>query len=48
MSRDCSRWDGWSLTADMLGDAYEYLIKQFADVAGKKGGEFYMLAPIQN
>jgi type I restriction enzyme M protein len=27
--------------ADMLGDAYEYLISQFADDAGKKGGEFY-------
>lgn len=27
--------------SDMLGDAYEYLIKQFADDAGKKGGEFY-------
>ncbi|WP_042146293.1 MULTISPECIES: class I SAM-dependent DNA methyltransferase [unclassified Pseudoalteromonas] len=27
--------------ADMLGDAYEYLIAQFADDAGKKGGEFY-------
>ncbi len=26
---------------DMLGGAYEYLIKQFADSAGKKGGEFY-------
>jgi len=26
---------------DMLGDAYEYLIKMFADDAGKKGGEFY-------
>jgi type I restriction enzyme M protein len=26
---------------DLLGDAYEYLIKQFADSAGKKGGEFY-------
>ncbi|MDE0477120.1 MAG: class I SAM-dependent DNA methyltransferase, partial [Candidatus Dadabacteria bacterium] len=26
---------------DMLGSAYEYLIKQFADSAGKKGGEFY-------
>ena len=25
----------------LLGDAYEYLIKQFADSAGKKGGEFY-------
>jgi type I restriction enzyme M protein len=27
--------------ADMLGNAYEYLIKQFADDSGKKGGEFY-------
>ncbi len=26
---------------DMLGNAYEYLIGQFADDAGKKGGEFY-------
>lgn len=26
---------------DMLGRAYEYLIKQFANDAGKKGGEFY-------
>jgi type I restriction enzyme M protein len=26
---------------DMLGRAYEYLIKHFADDAGKKGGEFY-------
>ncbi|PEN12964.1 restriction endonuclease subunit M [Longibacter salinarum] len=26
---------------DLLGAAYEYLIKQFADTAGKKGGEFY-------
>ncbi len=26
---------------DMLGSAYEYLIKMFADNAGKKGGEFY-------
>ncbi|PSL49485.1 type I restriction enzyme M protein [Chitinophaga niastensis] len=28
-------------TPDLLGDAYEYLLKQFADDAGKKGGEFY-------
>ncbi len=27
--------------ADVLGNAYEYLIAQFADDAGKKGGEFY-------
>jgi len=26
---------------DLLGATYEYLIKQFADSAGKKGGEFY-------
>ncbi|MHA2022093.1 MAG: type I restriction-modification system subunit M, partial [Candidatus Thorarchaeota archaeon] len=26
---------------DLLGRAYEYLIAQFADDAGKKGGEFY-------
>ena len=26
---------------DLLGRAYEYLIKMFADDAGKKGGEFY-------
>lgn len=27
--------------SDVLGAAYEYLIKYFADSAGKKGGEFY-------
>lgn len=27
--------------ADLLGDAYEYLIGKFANDAGKKGGEFY-------
>ena len=26
---------------DLLGTAYEYLIKMFADSSGKKGGEFY-------
>ncbi len=29
------------LKSDVLGDAYEYLIGQFAAGAGKKGGEFY-------
>ena len=29
------------LEIDMLGDAYEYLIGQFAASAGKKAGEFY-------
>lgn len=27
--------------SDLMGTAYEYLIKMFADSAGKKGGEFY-------
>ncbi|SSX66796.1 type I site-specific deoxyribonuclease [Acinetobacter johnsonii] len=27
--------------ADVLGDAYEYLIGEFASGAGKKAGEFY-------
>ncbi|MFC3860176.1 N-6 DNA methylase [Deinococcus antarcticus] len=26
---------------DLIGAAYEFLVKQFADSAGKKGGEFY-------
>ena len=30
-----------SADADVLGDAYEYLIGQFASGAGKKAGEFY-------
>ncbi len=28
-------------SSDVLGDAYEYLIQQFAAGSGKKGGEFY-------
>ena len=28
-------------TGNVLGDAYEYLIGEFADDAGRKGGEFY-------
>lgn len=31
---------------DLLGAAYEYLIKYFAETAGKKGGEFYTPAPV--
>lgn len=31
---------------DLLGAAYEYLIKYFADSAGKKGGEFYTPAEV--
>ena len=29
------------ISSDLLGDSYEYLIKMFAQDAGKKGGEFY-------
>ncbi|WP_127557752.1 HsdM family class I SAM-dependent methyltransferase [Saccharospirillum alexandrii] len=31
---------------DLLGAAYEYLIGDFADSAGKKGGEFYTPRPV--
>lgn len=33
--------DEYLESEDILGDAYQYLIKQFADQGGKKGGEFY-------
>jgi type I restriction enzyme M protein len=29
------------VTSDIIGDAYEYLIKQFADATNNKAGEFY-------
>lgn len=32
--------------ADLLGDAYEYLIAQFASGSGKKAGEFYTPQPV--
>lgn len=32
---------GFSINSDTLGDAYEYLIGQFAAGSGKKAGEFY-------
>ena len=35
-----------NVSGDMLGQAYEYLIEQFADDAGKKGGEFYTPAMV--
>jgi type I restriction enzyme M protein len=31
---------------DVLGDAYEYLIKKFADLTNKKAGEFYTPRPV--
>lgn len=33
---------------DLMGAAYEYLIKYFADSAGKKGGEFYTPTEVVN
>ncbi len=33
--------DGEQGAVNVLGDSYEYLIREFADDAGKKGGEFY-------
>ena len=30
-----------NVNSDLLGDAYEYLIKKFADATNKKAGEFY-------
>ncbi len=30
-----------NVTSDVLGDAYEFLIKKFADATNKKAGEFY-------
>ncbi len=38
---DKINFDLQNTKADVLGDAYEYLIGQFAAGAGKKGGEFY-------
>lgn len=35
-----------SHAGDMLGDAYEYLIGQFATDSGKKAGEFYTPQPV--
>ncbi len=31
---------------DLLGNAYEYLLKQFADESGKKAGEFFTPRPV--
>lgn len=38
----------FSTAADTLGDAYEYLIGQFAAGSGKKAGEFYTPQQISN
>ena len=39
--RDANLQEDAAGEGNVLGDAYEYLIYQFADDAGKKGGEFY-------
>ncbi|UOV01170.1 type I restriction-modification system subunit M [Pseudoxanthomonas mexicana] len=39
---------GFSTDVDALGDAYEYLIGQFAAGSGKKAGEFYTPQQISN
>jgi len=36
----------FSTSSDALGDAYEYLIAQFASDSGKKAGEYYTPQPI--
>ena len=41
MHLDNIRFDLDAGRSDILGDAYEYLIAQFASSAGKKAGEFY-------
>lgn len=33
-------------SADVMGDAYEYLIKKFADLSKKNAGEFYTPRPV--
>lgn len=38
----------FSTDTDILGDAYEYLIGQFAAGSGKKAGEFYTPQPISD
>lgn len=35
------RFSNESYSADVLGDAYEYLLKKFADLSKKNAGEFY-------
>jgi type I restriction enzyme M protein len=43
---DSLSFDLSEASADVLGDAYEYLIGQFASGAGKKAGEFYTPQPV--
>ena len=45
---EIARGMAFTTTADTLGDAYEYLIGQFAAGSGKKAGEFYTPQKISN
>ena len=45
---EIARGMAFTTTADTLGDAYEYLIGQFAAGSGKKAGEFYTPQQISN
>ena len=38
---DKLKLDSDSVGGDMLGSAYEYLLREFADASGKKAGEFF-------
>lgn len=44
--KELNTLDLWSHGGDILGDAYEYLIGQFASDSGKKAGEFYTPQPV--
>ncbi len=44
--KELSALDVAAHAGDMLGDAYEYLIGQFASDSGKKAGEFYTPQPV--
>jgi len=44
--KELAELDVASHAGDMLGDAYEYLIGQFATDSGKKAGEFYTPQPV--
>jgi type I restriction enzyme M protein len=37
-----------NVESDILGNAYEYLIKHFADITNKKAGEFYTPREVVN
>lgn len=43
---DAIDFDLSNAESDVLGDAYEYMIGQFASGAGKKAGEFYTPQPV--